>query len=233
MNKILVATLAWKRAHVFEAFCAHFTQDHKANGLLIAGSEGDQCEDIAKKYGCTYTKADNKRLGFKANESVRLAKGMDYDYLLLTGSDDFMTANMWKYYSEYKGEYLCLEDLYFHCTKSNRTLYWGGYKGGREGQPIGAFQLIRKDVIERMNNEPYSEKLAYPCEVSVWKKAKDVGAKIDLVSMKETKGFALDIKTETNMTKFNLWQNASYCLAEETILSSKIIRDRISQIKTK
>jgi hypothetical protein len=230
MNRIAVSTLAWKRPQVFEAFCAHFTQDHKAHLILIAGSENDQCEEIAKKYGCQYVKADNKRLGFKANESVRLTKGLDYDYLLLTGSDDFMTANMWRYYSEYKGKYLCLKDLYFHCVNSNRTVYWSGYTGSKHQQPIGAFQLIRRDVIEAMDHSPFSEKLSYPCEVSVFKKAQELGVNIDVVSMSETKGFAVDVKTDLNITKFNLWQNARYCLAQETIFTSEVIKQRILEI---
>lgn len=230
MNKILVSTLCWKRPEVFDAFCDHFKNTHKAKHILVAGSEGDLCQQVVLNYDCKYVLADNRRLGYKANESIRLAKGLDYDYILLTGSDDFMSSAMWDFYSKYEGDYLCLKDLYFYHIPTNRTIYWKGYQGSREGQPIGAFQLIKREVVEAMEYTLFDEKLPYPCEVSVFKKALNLGIQIDAVTMKATGGIAVDIKTGENLTKFNLWSNARYVNYSETIQTSKVLNDVVQRL---
>jgi hypothetical protein len=227
MNKILVSTLCWKRPQVFDAFCDHFKNKHKAKHILVAGSQGDECTDIVRKHEVRYTVADNRRLGYKANESIRLAKGLDYDYILLTGSDDFMSAKMWDFYSNYQGDYLCLKDLYFYHTPTKRTIYWKGYEGSRAGQPIGAFQLIKREVVEAMEHTLFDEKLSYPCEVSVFKKASKLGVQIDALKMGATGGMAVDIKTGENLTKFNLWANAKYVNYSQTLQTSDVLHNVI------
>jgi hypothetical protein len=137
---------------------------------------------------------------------------------------------MWDFYSNYQGDYLCLKDLYFYHTPTKRTIYWKGYEGSRAGQPIGASQLISRKIVEAMDYTMYDEKLPYPCEVSVWKKAVQMGYKIDLVPMSATGGIAVDIKTGENLTKFNLWANAKYVNYMETLYTSKVIHDVIDTL---
>lgn len=218
MNKVTISTLCWKRPDVFEMFCRNITSLNPRPQIVVAGSEGDQCEAIAKKYGCIYFQTQNKLLGKKANESVKKALETDCDYIMLTGSDDLISQSQWEYYCKYKGEYLGLLDYYFFNIPDGRMIYWAGYKfKPRIGEPIGAGKLIKKDVAQLMEGLLFSEKSLQPDEHDTHKKAIEMGVKMDLVTCKETKGIGIDIKGEGSITRFALWNNAQYIIPSNTL----------------
>lgn len=218
MNKITISTLVWKRPEVFEMFCKNMTGLNPKPQIVVAGSEGDQCEDIAKKYGCIYFKTQNRLLGKKANESVLRALDTECDYIMLTGSDDLISQSQWDFYCKYKGEYLGLLDYYFFNLPDGRMIHWGGYKfKPRIGEPIGAGKLIRKDIAAKFEGVFFNEKSLQPDEHDTHKKALEMGVKMDLFTCSETGGIGIDIKGQGNLTKFSLWNNARYVVAPEIL----------------
>lgn len=229
MNKIAISTLVWKRPQVFELFCKNFSSMPNKPIIVVAGSKGDECQDIAKKYGCIYEQVSNDRIGAKANHSVQMCKELDVDYIMLTGSDDLMSVEMWDYFSRFDGEVLGLLDFLFYHPRTERTIHWNGYRNRRVGEPIGAHKLIRKDVMEKINFEPFSNYSKYPDEHDTHKKLLSLGVEQKAVKMIETGGIGVDVKTPDNITKFNLWDNSRFVLYAETIgkhaCVSKLIRE--------
>lgn len=213
-SKIIVSTLCWKRPHIFEMFCKNMSRLIPKPHVVCAGSPGDECEEIAKKYGVEYIQWDNRKMGQKANRSAMLAKGK-CEYVLLTGDDDIISQSMWEYYNNFTGEVLALLDMYFFDIKTQRLLYWGGYDSKeRKGEPIGAYKMIRADVMDKMNWLPFSEKAYQPGEHVTHAQLKYLGINQTIVKMEETGGIAVDVKSTINLNPIKQWPNSQYISLE-------------------
>lgn len=232
MNKIAVTSLCWKRPDVFEAFCKNFTNLVPKPIIIVMGSEGDQCQEIAVKYGIHYERTQNRLLGKKANLSVRWAKDYDVDYIMLTGSDDLISQTMWESYVNFSGDVLGLKDLYFYNLPDKRAIYWKGYtQKNRIDEPIGAHKLISRDIMEKMQWRPFCEVSRTPDEHTTHAKLKALGVLQTVKTMDELGGIAVDVKSEANLTKFNLWNNSSYIVSEQLLNMDKGIGDLIRGCK--
>jgi hypothetical protein len=211
-SKIIVSTLCWKRPEIFEMFCKNMSRLNPKPHVVCAGSPGDECEHIAKKYGVEYTQWDNSKMGQKANRSALLAKGK-CEYILLTGDDDIISQSMWEYYNRFTGEVLALSDLYFFDITTQRLLYWGGYDNSnkaRIGEPIGAYKMIRADVMDKMNWLPFSEKAYQPGEHVTHAQLIKLGINQTIVKMEETGGIAVDVKSKQNLNPIKQWPNSKF-----------------------
>ena len=218
MSKIIISTLVWKRPEIFEIWAENISNLKPKPEVLICGSDGDQCAEICRRYGFHYTTAPNKLLGRKANASVELGRNLEWDYMILTGSDDILDQKMWDYYQSFQGEVLGLSDYYFLNLPDMRMIYWGGYKDGRRnGEPIGACKLIRRDIIEKMDYKPFSDVSLHPDEHHTQEWLKKNGIETTTVKVSQTGGMSFDLKSESNISKFQLWRNSQYVNAIQTI----------------
>lgn len=208
-NKITVSTLVWGRPKIFEMFCKNMRSLVPSPHIVVAGSPNDECEDLAKEYGCEYIQTQNKELSRKANDSVELARG-NCDYVLLMGSDDLMSQKMYDYYLRYDGCHLGLLDYYFYNILSGEMIYWGGYDDHRKGCPIGAGKLIRKDVLEHFNYRPFNDRILRPSENGAHTRFLQAGVPMDLKHIADVGGVSVDIKSEKNNTTFRLWPNSQF-----------------------
>ena len=232
MNKIAITSLCWKRPEVFEAFCKNLTTLTPKPIVIVAGSESDQCMEIATRYGIHYERTQNRLLGKKANLSVRYAKDYDVDYIMLTGSDDLISQSLWESYVNFSGDVLGLKDLYFYNLPDKRAIHWKGYtQHNRINEPIGAYKLISREVMEKMQWRPFCEVSRTPDEHTTHAKLKALGVEQTVKTMAELGGIAVDLKSEANLTKFNLWSNSSYVVSEQFLNMDKGIGDLIRGIK--
>src|SRR5690348_3910266 len=124
MNTITICTAAWKRPEVFKIWLNCWLSLYPKPFIVVVGSEGDQCEEIAKSStDVAYFQMPNTPVGAKWNYAHFMARNT-CDYFLSTGSDDVMDQRMWGYYCHFTGERLCLSDLYFYDTVSKKSIYW-------------------------------------------------------------------------------------------------------------
>ena len=217
MSKIIISTLVWKRPEIFEIWAENVSNLKPKPEVLIAGSEGDQCAEICRRYGFHYVQAPNKLLGRKANASVELGRNLEWDYMMLTGSDDILDQKMWDYYQNFQGEVLGLSDYYFLNLPDMRMIYWKGYDLRRKGEPIGACKLLRRDVIEKLDFKPFSDTSIHPDEHETQVRLEKIGVETKTVKVGETGGMSIDLKTEANISKFQLWRNSQYVNAIQII----------------
>lgn len=211
MNQITISTLAWKRPEVFEMWCENISNLKPKPNVVIAGSEGDQCKEIAIRYGFTYVQTQNKLLGAKANVSALLAKETECTHVMLTGSDDIISQTMWEFYVNWKGETLALSDYYFYNMPDGRMIYWGGYtQGKRIGEPIGACKMLSREIMDKIEWKPFNDNERQPDEHTTELKLKKIGVYAHTVKTSMTGGLSIDLKSETNMNKFSVWNNSKY-----------------------
>lgn len=200
---ICIISACWQRPEVTAAFIRHHQSLTPAPaGIIMAGSpaDGHQMVDFA---GVNYFRVPNV-LAAKWNAAVLAAREVDADHYLFMGSDDFMDQAMWTHYSAFMGHHLSLLDLYFHHAASDATLYWPGYVGPRRGEPIGAAKLVRRDVLDLIDWQPFTERRNAALDYDMHRKIRGAGATIDVVRMEATGGICVDLKGSISATPWKV-----------------------------
>lgn len=221
MSKITICTAVWKRPEVFEIFLNSWLALDPVPSIFVMGSLEDECAELANQYGCYYMRVSNEKVGYKWNLAhIAAANFQQVNYFLTTASDDVMDQNMWTYYNNFEGERLCLSDLYFYDTVSKKAIYWRGYQNKqRLGHPIGAHQIHRRDVLEKMNWKPFNDN-AMGNEADTHTKCIALGIQTTCVKMHETGGIGIDIKSKDSYSKFRLWPNSVPYAVEKLVEKS-------------
>jgi hypothetical protein len=221
MIRLAIVTGVWKRPEIFAMFAAGVKslQEHFKGRIeiicCVAGSEGQQSRGmVAVHENFFYTEVPNQPLGQKMNAAVNLSNKLSPDYCLMIGSDDIIGISLMERYFELmqRGiDYVYLTDCFFFDTRTKRGLYWGGYQRNfNRGKGAGIGRLISKRALDRIQwlcwPPGYDRILdtAFDKQMERFK-----GNKID-INLKRDGLFALDIKSSTNMTPFELWENSSF-----------------------
>lgn len=229
--RIAICSAVWKRKEVFEMFAQGIHVLQKETDIeyriFISGSEGDASKKMVQKHKFTYIEIPNDPLAAKVNASVYAAKNFNPDYILCIGSDDIITPELMKVYETYmrKGiDFIGVLDFYFYDLVSKKASYWGGYKDTRRiGHTAGAGRLISRRLMELWDWGPWENKDSKVLDNSMQNKLKLVKHTKEVFSIKSKGVLALDIKSETNMTPFKLWDNTVY-------IDSQIIKEKFPYV---
>ena len=148
------------------------------------------------------------------NQAAIQAKQTEADYYLLMGSDDIVGTDLMELYLKYikEGyEYIYLLDCYFYHTGLKMGLYWGGYRMKHNaGHPLGAGRVLSKELMEKMDFQPwYDVKMSGLLDQAMNEKIAQIKPKARAIHCLSEGVFILDIKSEVNMTKFDLWDNTT------------------------
>jgi hypothetical protein len=221
--KIGIVTAMWLRPEVFKMFAKGVNELYRVFPdvdieCFIAGSEGNISKDLALStvHNCTYIERPNNPLATKMNAALSLAKGCDY--VLCVGSDDIIHPELLDYYIKlaYKGyDFIGVTDFYFYDTKSQRFAYWGGYRENyRKGVTCGAGRFLSASLLNKWNWEIWNDNQSHILDSSMELKLNNTQHSAYTFSLKEYGLFALDIKSGTNMTPFELWDNTEFINGE-------------------
>lgn len=97
----------------------------------------------------------NTPLSFKWQFGIELLRYMDFDRVIIMGSDDYMDEKTYRFICD-KGrgvDVFGFTDCYFR--QDDRLFYWKGYTGIHEGQTIGCVRTYSKALLERMDYQLY------------------------------------------------------------------------------
>lgn len=210
----------WQRHRVFEMFAEGVKdlQKHFAESLdiqaCVSGSEGPTSRDLVKSYGFHYVEAPNSPLSAKMNRPLELARKLSADYCLMLGSDDLIGVKLMSKYLEHMRngvDFVYLTDCYFFDTVSKRGLYWGGYmKPNNKGDAAGIGKLISKRLLDKIDWNCFPPGFDRVLDTGFDKQIKNVPHTRAGINLKQHGLFALDIKSEVNMTHFAPWPNSEY-----------------------
>jgi hypothetical protein len=224
---IAIVTGVWQRPEVFEIFAKgvdHLIKNSDFNyHVIVAGSEGEQSRKMVESKGYIYLEVPNTPLAAKMNATTLKARELGCDYVLCLGSDDVIHPTLMSQYAnriEAEIDFIGVTDFYFYDIESKRSLYWGGYREKyRKGATAGAGRLISARLMAKWNWQPWENKHSHILDNSMEDKLKALpDVKIETFSLESTGSFALDIKSSTNMTPFELWDNTIE-INSDTILS--------------
>lgn len=213
--KIAIVSAVWKRPEVFELFAKGIKILKQETPIeiivIISGSEGERSKTMVEKHGFIYIEVPNEPLATKVNATTLKAKEMNVDFVLCIGSDDIITPELMKVYEKFmrKGyDYIGVLDFYFYSIVTKKAAYWAGYRDERrKGHTCGAGRLISKRLMNKWNWAPWEIKDSKVLDNSMQHKLKNTPHNLAIFTLKEYGVYALDIKSETNMTPYALWDN--------------------------
>lgn len=127
--------------------------------LVVGGSEPEHQVRCDAHRGI-WVETPNRPLGRKLNNTISAAFKRGAEYLLVTGSDDFLGPELVERYLESIAlgrRYVGLRGIYFTELRTGRTCLWPGYPRGhwRQGEPIGAGRLLHRSLLG--NGRPWED----------------------------------------------------------------------------
>jgi len=141
----------WKRPEVSCIFWDNI-EYQKSRGLnieVVALVSDRLNELLAIKYTDHVVMTSNFNLGDKWNKGVEYCKELDFDYMLILGSDDIFSKDLIDLYVKAGCDYTGLRDATAISLISKNVRHFQGYRGLRQNESVGSGRLIKKHVVEK------------------------------------------------------------------------------------
>lgn len=206
--RIALCTAVWQRyalAPIWWQGVSRLQRRFAAHGLTltvtVAGSEPTH-QRLALLHNAAWIPVENRPLGAKWNAAVEAACRSGADYLLILGSDDFLSDAVVDRYAVLIREgwyYLGLGSLYFYEPRSDRLALYNLCRG-RYGSPLGAGRLLHRTLLEPQGFRPWLDCLNRALDADMRRRCDLPPGRLlhmggDLV--------AVDVKTDTNIWSFD------------------------------
>ena len=178
---------------------------------LVVDSEWSNSSVFQKDDRFIYTNFDNSPLSDKWNFGLEQIKNLFFDYLILIGSDDIISPDVFRIYLqkiEENFEFIGIEDLFMYDLESKSMYYWPGYNNERRGETTGLGRCLSKSVVEKMNYELWNNGLERNLDGSMMSKLKNSNLIQRSFTFKcKDIGYCVDIKSDQNLTNINRFKN--------------------------
>lgn len=150
--KIIAVTPFHLRPHISKIFW----QNAQDIGLdVIALVSDEENKRMAMKNAFKTIVTQNNPLGLKWQTGVEALRSLDFDYLLIVGSDDITSHKAIRLYErmveEGGHEYIGFEDAIAMDFRTKRFRHFKGYTNHRLGESIGANRLVSKKLLEKID----------------------------------------------------------------------------------
>lgn len=192
---------------LFDNTVKHLQKTHNIEVLAVGSCEGDR--NVCENFGYHYYSHPNRPLGSKFQKGITEAKKYDFDALILLGSDDILSAGCLDLYQseiERGYDFVGFLDCYFFDLDKKNMRYWGGYKGERQGEPIGAWRCFSRRGLDKMNWKLWNADNNSP-DYQMWSKVlkNKINYKLEYC---DDLYRIVDLKTSENVTKFGKFPNS-------------------------
>jgi hypothetical protein len=202
--QIGILTCRWKREEVFKLFSKGLRRlcDTFDLTALVVGSEGTKthCE------GFYYLDFPNDPLGRKWNAGMKAFSKLNPDYVMIIGSDDFVTDNTMQYILDRCNEgfdVIGMRDCYFYDSTTERLGYWKGFTAThRIGESMGMCRTLSKRVLDLLRWEPWYSKANAGLDWTMTQRLKGIKHTQHVFSLREQGLFAVDYKSVGNICSF-------------------------------
>lgn len=157
--RLVLLTCVYQRAHLTAVVLAAYQRIQRNLAgvvdlhLLAVGSEGIASQSLCEQFGFDYLEHRNSPLSDKWNAGILATRAYDPDGVIIVGSDDLVSENLFRVYGEKLTEgldFFGLRDLYFYNAISQRLGYWSGYgtaSPDRMDEPIGCGRCYSRSLL--------------------------------------------------------------------------------------
>ena len=149
----------------------------------------------------------NSPLSEKWQHAISLLDGIDFDGVIILGSDDYIDENFLSFIQKNINDFdlIAFTDIYFE--QEGKRYYWGGYDNHRAGEPAGAGKVYSKKFLQKIKFNLFPENRDRGLDGVSWKVCKNANAKMLITSLKQNDLFLCDIKDGQGMTELNSISN--------------------------
>ena len=199
--------------------------------LVAVGSEGERSKNICEESEFNYFEYENQPMSEKWNFGLQMTKKINPDAVIIVGSDDLIDKNLLKFYDKkLKQGYMMvgIKDFYIYDTERRKLAYWRGYgklnDAHRMNETIGLARCLSRTLLDKLDFNIWNDlNISKNLDGAMTTRLKEVGIYpvseanmpyVDLdnqlygaghlgYNLKDIEGFAIDIKTKTNVTTFD------------------------------
>ena len=145
----------------------------------------------------------NNPLSYKWNMVIRTLQQIDFDAVILLGSDDYIDEAFLEYVERTIPNFdmIGFKDIYFQHNKG--LYYWGGYTNNRRGEPAGAGKVYSRKFLECIKWNLFDVARDRGLDKISWQRVKQAKANVHITSLKQNGLMLVDIKDGLGMTPFN------------------------------
>jgi len=151
---------------------------------------------------------------------------MDFDYIVIIGSDDILDESILAKYHEYmiKGyDFIGILDLYVYNILTDKLCYWPGYSQPiRKGETIGLGRCLSSRLVKKLNYSLWGSNKNKGLDSSMNTKINKLSDIKKITFYAKDIGICCDIKSETNITSFSKLSKNMYEINQTTIEYKKI-----------
>lgn len=208
--RFLIHVPVYKRYKTLELFHQNIVElrnSHDIEVVAVGSCKGDM--DVCTRYGYHYVHYSNDILGDKFQAGIEYAKNLEFDAMVMLGSDDILSSSCLDLYIEaiQSGyDFIGFLDCYFVDLQKKNAIYWRGYNNQRKGEPIGAWRCFSVEGLNKMNWKLW-ESSSNSVDHQMWQKVTNNGLKtLKMLCKKEYR--VVDLKNNENLTKFRKFENS-------------------------
>lgn len=145
----------------------------------------------------------NEPLSYKWNMAIRTLEQVDFDAVILLGSDDYIDEAFLRYVERTIPDFdmIGFKDIYFQ--NEGALYYWKGYDNNRKGEPCGAGKVYSRKFLECIKWNLFDVARDRGLDKISWQRVKDAKAKVHITTLKENGLLLVDIKDGEGMTPLN------------------------------
>jgi ABC-type polysaccharide/polyol phosphate transport system ATPase subunit len=229
--------------------------------FVAVGSEGEESKNISENGGFHYFEHENQPMSKKWQYGLEMTKQYDPDAVIIMGSDDIITRKILEFYVEkitQKYVLIGMKDFYIYEISLKKLAHWRGYgelnDAHRMDETIGLGRCLARSLLDKIEFDIWGGlELTRNLDGAMTNRLKEFGIfpvsdkecpiincngevlRIGHVGYKlnEMNGFAMDIKSKTNVTDFNRYLDRdpeSVTFMEGGILKEHIYENTIREI---
>jgi len=211
--KLAITTMMWQRPEVFHIWAENIlyliiTNPKYEYVVTVAGSEGEKSKKMVEDYGFKYLEFPNVPLGAKANARLQFTRQFNPDYVLFVGSDDIFTLPTFKYLLK------CMEEDFDEIASLDLYYYWRGciiyshgYQGKRKGEPVAPGRILKASVLNEFDWKMWEPREQDYLDGHIRDRLESMNLKRNYFRHRLNGLCMLDIKTDVNMTQFQMRDN--------------------------
>ena len=229
--------------------------------FVAVGSEGKKSRTICEDAGFHYYEYENQPMSKKWQHGLEMTEKFNPDGVIIMGSDDIITKEIINFYVEKINlGYLLIgiKDFYIYESSIKKLAHWRGYgelnDAHRMDETIGLGRCLARPLLDKIKFDVWSGlELKRNLDGAMTNRLKEFGIfpvsedncsiiihngkilRIGHIGYKlnEMNGFAIDIKSKTNVTNFERYLDRdpeSVTFVEGEILKEYIYEDTIEEI---
>jgi ABC-type polysaccharide/polyol phosphate transport system ATPase subunit len=252
---LVMLTCVWKRPKLTKIIMSYYSK--------LKEEIGDKSRTICEDEGFHYFEYENQPMSEKWQHGLEMTKKYNPDGVIIMGSDDIITKEIIDFYVEKINlGYLLIgiKDFYIYESSIKKLVHWRGYgelnDAHRMDETIGLGRCLTRPLLDKIKFDVWGGlDLKRNLDGAMTNRLKEVGIfpvpeeKCPLIirngellrighiayKLNEINGFAIDIKSKTNVTDFDRYLDRdpeSVTFMDGGILKEHIYEDTIEEIMT-